>query len=158
MRQDTEPQVTAAAEAEADMEAAPQEAQPAVSFPAGTVEALAQALEDAQVNGEAVDALAEAANSEAIKAEIIGDEATGRVLMITAEPENIVATTQIETDALAKKPTGKGRGEKGAAASTDIWEWNRERAFRLNGRPFSLKAAVCLAMSFNFFPGLRNRA
>jgi hypothetical protein len=120
MHQDTEPQVTAAAEAEADMEAAPQEAQPAVSFPAETVEALAQALEDAQVNGEAVDALAEAANSEAIKAEIIGDEATGRVLVITSEPENIVATTQIETDALAKKPTGKGRGKKGAAALTDI--------------------------------------
>jgi len=66
---------------EAAEEAAPQEAQPAKAFRPVTVEALAQALEDAQAPGEPVGALAEAAaHGEVIKAEIIGDEA-GRVVI-----------------------------------------------------------------------------
>ncbi len=76
--------------------------------------ALVKALEDAQGAGEPVDALAESvANSEAIKTEIIGDEAMGRVLVITAEPESTEATAQPESD----KFTGKGRGKKGAATT-----------------------------------------
>ena len=81
------------------------------------MEALAQALEDAQAAGEPVDALAEAvANGDAIKTEIIGDEATSRVLVITAEPECIEATAQPERDVPAKMPAGKSRGKKGTAA------------------------------------------
>ena len=54
---------------------------PTEALPAETVEALAQALEDAHAAGEPVDALAEtAAHGEVIKAEIIGDEA-GRVVI-----------------------------------------------------------------------------
>ena len=95
MPRGTESQVMAADAAE---EAAPQEAQPAEVLPAETMEALAQALEDAQAAGEPVDALAEAAeNGEAIKAGIIGDEATGRVLVITAEPESTEAAVQPES-------------------------------------------------------------
>ena len=100
MFQGTEPQEVAPA----DIEAAPQEAQPAASLSAETAEALAQALEDAQAAGESVDVLAEAvANGETIMTEIIGDEATGRVLVIMAEPENTEATAQPESDVPAKE-------------------------------------------------------
>jgi hypothetical protein len=51
-------------------------------------EAFAQATEDAQAAGEPVaDIAAAMADGKNIKAEIIGDEATDRVLVITAEPE-----------------------------------------------------------------------
>ena len=109
-----EPQVTAAAEMVE--EAALQGAQPAESHLAETVEALAQVLEDTKAAGEPVDAIAEAvANSDTIKPEIIGDKATGRVLVITTEPENAEAAAQPESDVPGKKPAGKGRGKKGAA-------------------------------------------
>ncbi len=105
MPQSTEPQVVADEAAEG--------AQPADSLPAETVEALAQALEEAQAAGEQVDALAEAvANGEAIKTEIIGDEATGRVLVITAEMESAAVAAQPENDPPARKPAPKGRGKK----------------------------------------------
>ena len=82
------------------------------------MEALAQALEDAQAAGELIDALTEAvANGEAIETEIIGDEATGRVLVITAEPENIEAAAQPENDPPARKLAPKGKGKKGAVAT-----------------------------------------
>ena len=101
----------------------PQEALPTESLTGETMEALAQALEVAQAAGEPVDALAEAiVDGETIKAEIIGDEATGRVLVIAAEPEGIEATAQTESDVPAKKPEGKGRGKKGAAATDSVGE------------------------------------
>ena len=63
-----------------------------------------------------MDALTEAvANGEAIETEIIGDEATGQVLVIRAEPENIEAAAQLESDLPARKPTPKGNRKKGAA-------------------------------------------
>lgn len=43
----------------------------------------------------------------------------GRVLVITAEPDNIEATAQLERDAPTKKPAGKGRSKKGAATTED---------------------------------------
>ncbi|MGJ4849419.1 hypothetical protein ACH6CV_04130 [Bacillota bacterium Meth-B3] len=117
--QEAQPRVTAVDDKAAETEeAAPQEAYPAESLPAETVEALAQALEDAQAAGEPVDALAEVvANGETIKTEIIGDEATGRVLVITMESESNEATPQPENNVLAKKPSGKGRGKKGTAVT-----------------------------------------
>lgn len=96
LAQGTEPQVTKMDEAKAAEDAAPQEAYPAEALPAETVEALAQELEDAQAAGEPVDALAEAvANDVAIKTEIIGYEATSRVLVITAEPGSAEAAAQL---------------------------------------------------------------
>jgi len=118
MPQDTEPQVTAAADASEG--AAPQEARPIEAFPTETMEALAQALEDARAAGEPVDALGAAVvNGEAIKTEIIGDDATGQVLVITAEPDIIEVQAQPENDGPAKKPAGKGRGKKSAATTVD---------------------------------------
>jgi hypothetical protein len=101
-------------------EAAAQETQPAETLNGDTMRALAQALEEAQAAGEPVDALVEAVgNGEVIEAENIGDEATGRVLVITAKPECIEATVQPESDVRAKKPVGKGRGKgKKCAAAT----------------------------------------
>jgi hypothetical protein len=117
--QGAEPQAMAAeAETEAEVaeEAAPQDGQPAEALPAETMEALAQALEDAQTAGEPVaDIAAAMADGETIKTEIIEDEATGRVLVITAEPESAEATAQPESDVPAKKPAPKGKGKKGAA-------------------------------------------
>ena len=63
-----------------------------------------------------MDALAEA-SSEAIKTEVIDEEATGRVLVITAEPESAETVTQPETDVPTKKPTAKGKSKKGAATT-----------------------------------------
>jgi hypothetical protein len=57
------------------------------------------------------------ANGEAIKAEIIGDNAKGREPEVTAEPEGIEATAQAESDIPAKKPAPKGKGKKGAATT-----------------------------------------
>lgn len=75
-----------------------------------SIEALARAL-DAKVAGEPVDALAEVVvNGEAIEAEIIGDEATGRVLAITAESASIESI-------MLKKPTPKGKGTRAAPTS-----------------------------------------
>jgi hypothetical protein len=56
------------------------------------------------------------ADGEAVKAEIIGDDATGRVLVITAEPGSIEATARPVSDVPAKKPAGKG---KKSAATED---------------------------------------
>jgi hypothetical protein len=82
------------------------------------MEALAQALEDAQAVGEPVDALAEAvANDEAIKTEVIEDGNKGQLLVITAEPEKTEAMAQPESDVPAKKPMGKNKGKRGAAVS-----------------------------------------
>ena len=112
----TERQVTTAADAVED--AAPEEAQPAESLPTETMKALAQALENAQVAGEPVDALAAAVlNGDAIKTEIIEDEATGRVLVIEAEPKIAEAAAQPENAPPAIKPVPKGKGKKGAATS-----------------------------------------
>lgn len=105
-------------EAKAAEDAAPQEAHPAEALPAETVEALAQAQEDARAAGEPVDTLVEAvANGETIKTEIVGDEAAGRVLVIAAEPENIKAAAQPESDVPAKKPACKSKRKKGAATT-----------------------------------------
>jgi len=123
MPQGKEPQAMAAA-AEAE-EAAPQDEQAAEALPAETMEALAQALEDAQTAGEPVaDIAAAMADGEAIKTEIIEGEAMDRVLVITAEPESAEATAQPEnaeaaaqpeSDVPTKKPAPKGKGKKGAA-------------------------------------------
>ena len=103
--QGTEPQVPVVAE-----ETMLEEAQLTDTLPVDTMEALALALEDAQAAGEQVDALAEAATyGEAIKAEIIGDEATDRILVITAEPASIEATAQPEGGVSAKKPALKAK-------------------------------------------------
>jgi hypothetical protein len=51
------------------------------------------------------------------EAEIIGDEATGRMLAITVEPEGIEAAAQHERDEPAKKPMCKGKGKKGVATT-----------------------------------------
>ena len=86
MPQGTEPRGTAPAVnvAAEEAESQPQDEQESKALPAETLEALAQALADAQAAGEPVDALAEAvANDVAIMTKIIGDEA-GRVLVITA--------------------------------------------------------------------------
>ena len=97
--------------AEVPKEAAPQEVRPTKQIPAETVEALAQALENAQTAGEPVDALAEAsANGDSIKAEIIGDKVTGRVLVITAGSMSTETTAQPESDVPAKKSAPKGNG------------------------------------------------
>ena len=102
--------------AEAAEDTAPQEARLAEAFPAETVEALAQALEDARAADVPVDALAQAvANGEVIKTEIIGDEATGRMLVITTELENPQATAQHKSVVPTKKPALKSKGKKGAA-------------------------------------------
>jgi hypothetical protein len=86
MSQGSERQVTAAADAAED--SAPQEAHPAKALPDVTMEALRQALSDAQLAGEPVDALFEAvASDEEIKAEIINNESEGRLVVITVEPE-----------------------------------------------------------------------
>lgn len=52
---------------------------------------------------------------------IIGVEAAGRVLSITAEPEGTDATAQTESGMPDKKRVSKGKGKKGAtpADSTD---------------------------------------
>jgi hypothetical protein len=56
-----------------------------------------------QAAGERVGALAEAAaDGEVIKTEIIGDEAIGRVHMITVEQESTEATAQPEGDVAAQ--------------------------------------------------------
>ena len=120
--QGIEPQGIVATEAEPQaevaVEAAPQEAQPAEALLVGTSEALAHALADVQVACESVDALAEAVtNGETTKTEIIGDEAMGRILVSTAESENIEAEAQPESDVPAKKPVVKGRGKKGTATT-----------------------------------------
>jgi hypothetical protein len=109
MPQGTEPQAMAAAEA--TEEAVPQEDQPAESLPAETMESLALAHEDAQAAGEPVDAKAEAvADGDAIKPDMIGDEAAGRVLVITTESESTKTTAQPGSDVPAKKPAhGKGK-------------------------------------------------
>ena len=118
LAQGTELQVTVTAEVE---EVAPQGEQPAEALQAETMEALAQALEVAQATGEPMDALAEAvANGEMIKTEIFGDEAAGRVLVITAEPENTEAIPRPKSDAQAKRPMPKGKGKKGMAASQAV--------------------------------------
>ncbi len=104
--------------AEPLQESRPQGEQPTEGLPASAVEAFAQALEDAQPAGEPVaDIAAAMADGEAIKADIIEDEATGRVLVITAEPESTEATAQPESEIPTKKPAGKGRGKKGAATT-----------------------------------------
>ena len=61
------------------------------------------------------------ANSEEIKTEVIDEEATGRVLVITAEPESAETVTQPEIDVPTKKPTAKGKNKKVAVTmdSTD---------------------------------------
>jgi hypothetical protein len=75
-------------------------------------------LEDAPLAGEPVDALAEAvANGEAIKTEIIEEEGEGRLLVITAEPENTEVAVQPQCDAPAKKPAPKGKGKKSAVVT-----------------------------------------
>lgn len=47
----------------------------------------------------------------------LGDEATGQVLVITAEPESAEATAQPENDAPARRPALKGNGKRGAATT-----------------------------------------
>ena len=117
MPQGTEPQAMAA-DAEAE-ETAPQDGQPAEALPAETIQTLAHALEDAQTAGEPVaDIAAAMADGEAIRTEIFEDEATGRVLVITAEPESTEATAQPESEVQAKKPAGKGRGKKGTSTTS----------------------------------------
>ena len=82
------------------------------------MEALAQTLADAKAAGEPVDAKAEAvANGESVEAEIIGDEATGRGLVITAEAETSEVTVQFEGNIPVMKPAPKGKGKKGAVAT-----------------------------------------
>lgn len=119
-----EPQLTAAAEA--DGETAPQEAQPAE-----TMDALEQALEDAQMAGEPVAEIAVAMeDGETIKPEIVELEGEGRPAVITAEPEEKAAmpeateaTAEVELQAEdnepAQKPARKGKGKKGAASMED---------------------------------------
>ena len=98
--QGTEPQVTT--EAEVSEETVPREAQPAVLFPAETLEAMAQAREDAQAVGEQT------------MAETLGGEATGQEPAIVAEAESTEAAAQPESDAPAKKLALKGKRKKGA--------------------------------------------
>jgi hypothetical protein len=119
----------AVAEADVAEEAALQEAQPTEALSAETAEALAQAHEGARAVGEPVsDVEAAIAGGEVPKAEIIGDIATGRVLVITAESEameamreSVEATSeaeaQPESDVPAKKPVPKGKSKKGAATT-----------------------------------------
>jgi hypothetical protein len=108
------------AAADAVEEAAAQETQPAETLNGDTMGALAQALDEAQAAGDPVDALVEAVgNGEAITAEIIEDEGTDRVLVLTAETERIEATARPESDVPAKKPAPKGKSKKGAAATED---------------------------------------
>ena len=114
--QGTEPQVTAAAEVAE--EEVPQEVQAVEAPPEGTMEALAQALDDAQAAGEPVDALAEtAANGEAIKAETFGDETASQESAIVAEPESAEAAAQPENDVPIKKPAPKGKSKKGVVTA-----------------------------------------
>ena len=100
-----EAQQQEAAAAETEYAEPQQEAQYADSLPDESVEALAQALEDAQAADEPVGDLANTvANDEAIKAEISGDEAMGRVLVITAESGSTETMAQSDSDVPTKKP------------------------------------------------------
>ena len=117
-QEEAEPAADVAAKVEPLQESQPQGEQPPEGLPVSVIEVFAQALEDAQAAGEPVTDMAAAmVDGEAIKAEIIGDEATGRVLVITAEPEGTEAMAQPESDVPAKKPVGKGRGKKGTATT-----------------------------------------
>ena len=115
-----------AAEAEPQQEPRPRDEQEvAEALPISVTEAFAQALEDAQAAGEPVaDIAAAMVDGQVIKSEIIEGEATGRVLVITAEPESAdaaahpesaEAAAQPESDVPAKKPAPKGRATKSAA-------------------------------------------
>ena len=123
LAQEAQPQAAApaadvAAEAELQQEPQPQDEQAAEALPASVAEAFAQALEDAQAAGEPVaDIAAAMADGETIKAEIIEDEATDRVVMITAEPESNEATVQPESELPAKKPARMGKAKKRVAAA-----------------------------------------
>ena len=85
--------------------------------PASVAEAFAQALEDAQAAGEPVAAIAAAkADGEAIKAEIIGDEGEGRLVVITIEPEVTEATAEVEVqpeDRTGQEARAQGQRQEG---------------------------------------------
>ena len=103
-----------------DAKPQPQDKQATKVLPTLVVEAFTQALEEAQATGEPVAEIAAAmVDVETIKSEIIEGGSEGRPLVITAEPENTETTMQPESDVPAKKPTGKGRGKKGAASTED---------------------------------------
>jgi len=124
LAQGAQPQEVAPAEDMATgMEAQPEETQAQDTLPpefmsASVVEAFTQALEDAQAAGEPVAEIAAAmADGEDIKVEIIGDEATGRVRVITAESESTEIMAQSDSDAPAKKPACKGKRKKGTTTT-----------------------------------------
>lgn len=80
-------------------------------------------LEDSQAAGElAADIAVDMADGEAIRAEIIGDEAMSRVLVITAEPESTGAMAHHGSDVPAKKTAGKGKGKKGTTTTESTGE------------------------------------
>lgn len=77
-------------------------------------------LEDAKAAGVSVGAITEAVKEgEAIKTEINGNEATDRVLVITAGSMSSKDTAQLEDDVPAKEPTSKGKEKKGVTATND---------------------------------------
>jgi len=55
------------------------------------------------------------ADGETIKAGIIKNGGEGRLLVITAEPENTEATAQPDSGMPARKPAGNVRRKKGAS-------------------------------------------
>ena len=120
LAQGTEPQeAEPAADVAAEAELEPYDEQPTEALPESLVEGFAQALDDTQATGEPVADIATAiANGKAIKAEIIENEDEGRLLVITAEPENTEAMAQPASDIPAKKPAGKGKGKKGTATTS----------------------------------------
>ena len=114
------------------MNSQPQDERPTEDLLESVMEAIAQALEDAQAAGEPVaDIAAAMADGEAIKAEIVEFEGEGRLVVITVEPEETAATpeateateeaeAQPEDSEPAQKPARKGRGKKGAASTEDV--------------------------------------
>lgn len=130
LAQEAQPQ-EATPDVAAEAEPQPQDEQVAEALPVSVTEAFAQALEDAQAAGEPVaDIAAAMADGEAIKAEIVELEGEGRLVVITVEPEETAVTpeaTEATVDAEAqpedneptKKPTRKGKGKKGVAATED---------------------------------------
>ena len=125
LAQEAQPQEAApATDVAAEAEPQPQDEQATEALPISAVEAFAQALEGAQAAGEPVaDIAAAMADGEAIKAEIIGDEGEGRLVVITVEPEATEvaaeAEAQPEESEPAQKPVRKGKGKKGAAATEE---------------------------------------
>ena len=67
----------------------------------------------------AADVAAAKAHDEIIKTEIFGYEATGQVLVITAQPESTEAMAQPESVVSAKKQVHMSKSKRGASATED---------------------------------------